>query len=96
MKFNIYIILTWIVFAAISCSDNSNEEIHSSQNLQEETSKIVSSSPFTIEGKITNAMEFNKKITPKETAMSFSGASITGATAAIALPPHIAVPEEIR
>ncbi len=54
MKFNIYIILTWIVFAAISCSDNSNEEIHSSQNLQEETSKIVSSSPFTIEGKITN------------------------------------------
>ena len=53
MKFNIYLILTLIVFGLISCSGN-NEEIHSSPNLQNETSQIVSSNAFTIEGKITN------------------------------------------
>jgi hypothetical protein len=57
MKFNIYLILTLPVFGLISCSDNNNEETHSSQNLQDETSQIVSSNQFTIEGKITNGAE---------------------------------------
>ena len=37
-----------------------------------------------------------KKTIPKEMEMSFSEALITGAIAAIALPPQIAVPEEIK
>jgi thiol-disulfide isomerase/thioredoxin len=53
MKFNIYLILTLIVFGLISCSDN-NEETYSSPNLQNETSQIASSNAFTIEGTIAN------------------------------------------
>jgi thiol-disulfide isomerase/thioredoxin len=60
MKFNIYLILTLLVFGLVSCSDKNNEETHSTQNLQDETSQIVSSNQFTIEGKITNGAE--KKI----------------------------------
>ena len=36
------------------------------------------------------------KITPSDTAISSSDAFMIGPTAAIALPPHIAVPEEMR
>jgi len=36
------------------------------------------------------------KIVPRETDISSSLAAITGPTAAIALPPQIAVPDEIR
>ena len=41
-------------------------------------------------------MEFNIKIVPRDTEISSSSASITGATAAIALPPQIAVPADIK
>ena len=45
---------------------------------------------------MNKAMAFNMNITPNDTAISFSFALTTGPTAAIALPPQIAVPEEIR
>ena len=54
MKFNIYFTLTLIIFGLISCSDNNNKENQSGLNPEDETSQIVSSKPFTIEGKITN------------------------------------------
>ena len=54
MKFNVYLILTWIVFGLISCSGNNNEKNQSEPNPEDETSQIVSSNAFTIEGKITN------------------------------------------
>ena len=60
MKFNISLILTLFVFGIISCSDNNNKEAHSTQSLQDETSQMVSSNQFTIEGIITNGAE--KKI----------------------------------
>jgi len=41
-------------------------------------------------------MEFRRKITPREIEMSFSEALMTGEIAAIALPPQIAVPEDIK
>ena len=41
-------------------------------------------------------MEFKIKMVPSEIAISSSLASIMGATAAMALPPQIAVPVEIR
>ena len=57
MKFNISLILTLFVFGIISCSDNNNKEAHSTQSLQDETSQMVSSNQFTIEGIITNGAE---------------------------------------
>lgn len=45
---------------------------------------------------MNSAMALSMKITPSETAISWSSAFRTGPTAAIALPPHIAVPDEIR
>ena len=42
------------------------------------------------------AMALRMKMTPRLTAISSLSALITGPTAAIALPPQIAVPEEIR
>ena len=45
---------------------------------------------------MNKAMAFKMNITPNDTAISFSFALTTGPTAAIALPPQIAVPEEIR
>ncbi len=47
-------------------------------------------------GKRKSATEFNIKTVPRETEISSESASITGATAAIALPPQIAVPDEIK
>lgn len=41
-------------------------------------------------------MAFNMKIIANANDVSFSSALITGATAAIALPPHIAVPVDIK
>ena len=49
-----------------------------------------------IVGKVSKAIEFRRNITPSEIEMSFSEASIMGEIAAIALPPQIAVPEDIR
>jgi hypothetical protein len=46
-------------------------------------------------GKMKSAMALSIKIVPSETEVSSLSASIAGATAAIALPPQIAVPEEI-
>jgi peroxiredoxin len=54
MKFNIFLILTLLVFELISCSDNNNEETYSSQNLQDKTSQMANSKQFTIEGVISN------------------------------------------
>ena len=54
MKFNIFLIVTLLVFELISCSDNNNEEPYSSQNLQDETSQMANSKQFTIEGVISN------------------------------------------
>ncbi len=56
----------------------------------------VISSIRPIGGKINNAIELRMKITPSDTAISFSLALSTGPTAAIALPPQMAVPDEIR
>ncbi len=42
---------------------------------------------------MNRAMALRIKTTPKETAISLSLAFTTGATAAIALPPQIAVPD---
>jgi len=47
-------------------------------------------------GKIRSAMEFKIKMVPSEIAISSSLASMMGPTAAMALPPQIAVPVEIR
>src|SRR5205807_7619778 len=47
-------------------------------------------------GKISSAMELRTNTVPSETAISSSVAWQMGPTAAIALPPQIAVPVEIR
>src|SRR5580658_3554 len=47
-------------------------------------------------GNIKSAMEFRIKTVPSETAVSSWSACMIGATAAIALPPQIAVPTVIR
>ena len=47
-------------------------------------------------GKIIKATEFRIKTHPKATDICFSSAFITGDIAAIALPPQIAVPLEMR
>ena len=47
-------------------------------------------------GKVSSATEFNTKIVPSETDISSSVAPMMGPTAAIALPPQIAVPVEMR
>ena len=47
-------------------------------------------------GKMNSAMELRMNTVPSETDISSSVAPITGPTAAIALPPQIAVPDEIR
>jgi hypothetical protein len=49
-----------------------------------------------IKGNTSSATEFNTNTVPMETAISSSLAPEIGATAAIALPPQIAVPVEIR
>ena len=49
-----------------------------------------------IGGKMKSAIELRMKTVPSETDISSSLAPMTGPTAAIALPPQIAVPEEIR
>src|SRR6516225_3087977 len=49
-----------------------------------------------ITGNVSSATEFSRKIVPSETDISSSVAPRTGSTAAIALPPQIAVPVEIR
>src|SRR5664279_668543 len=49
-----------------------------------------------IAGKVSRATEFSMKTVPSETDISSSVAPTTGPTAAIALPPQIAVPVEIR
>src|SRR5947209_1497805 len=49
-----------------------------------------------ITGKRNSAAAFRMNTVPKETAMSSSLASSTGPTAAIALPPQMAVPTEIK
>ena len=46
--------------------------------------------------KTNNATALSTKIVARESEVSFSSESITGATAAIALPPQIAVPGEMR
>ena len=47
-------------------------------------------------GKASRATELNTKTVPSETAISSSEALEMGPTAAMALPPQIAVPAEIR
>ncbi len=47
-------------------------------------------------GNMNSAIAFNMNITPKDTAISSLSAFSTGPTAAMALPPHIAVPDAIR
>ena len=47
-------------------------------------------------GKMNRAMALRMKITPRLTAISCSLAFNTGPTAAMALPPQMAVPEEMR
>ena len=47
-------------------------------------------------GNVSNATEFNTKIVPNETDISSSVAPVIGPTAAMALPPQIAVPVEMR
>src|SRR5881394_3981050 len=49
-----------------------------------------------ISGKMNNAIELRMNTVPRETDISSSLAPITGPTAAMALPPQIAVPDEIR
>jgi hypothetical protein len=49
-----------------------------------------------MEGKISNAMEFKTKTVPSDMAISSSLACVMGPTAAMALPPQIAVPVDIR
>ena len=47
-------------------------------------------------GKVSSATEFSTKTVPSDTDISSSVAPVIGPTAAIALPPQIAVPVEIR
>src|SRR5271169_4637513 len=47
-------------------------------------------------GKVSSATEFSRKIVPSETDISSALAPTIGPRAAIALPPQIAVPVEIR
>ena len=47
-------------------------------------------------GKTNKAIEFRIKIVPNATEICFSSALMAGAMAAIALPPQIAVPPEIK
>lgn len=47
-------------------------------------------------GKTKRATALSTKIVASEREVSFSSESITGATAAMALPPQMAVPAEIR
>ena len=47
-------------------------------------------------GKVSSATEFSTKIVPSETDISSSVAPVIGPTAAMALPPQIAVPVEMR
>ena len=54
MKFNISIILTLLFSGLVSCSDKNDKETNTSQNLQDESSQMVSSNQFIIEGIITN------------------------------------------
>src|SRR5207342_1076381 len=54
------------------------------------------SSPAPIEGKMSSAIEFRIKTVPSDTAISSSPACSIGPMAAIALPPQIAVPAEIK
>src|SRR5271167_1096761 len=49
-----------------------------------------------IAGKVSSAIELSRKIVPSETDISSSVAPTIGPTAAIALPPQIAVPVEMR
>ena len=56
----------------------------------------VSPSHSPIVGKIKRAIAFRTNIVARATDMSLSFALITGPTAAMALPPQIAVPELIR
>lgn len=49
-----------------------------------------------ITGNIKSAMEFKMNTQPSATDICFSSALITGEMAAMALPPQIAVPDEIR
>ena len=55
----------------------------------------VSFNKSPIGGKINSAIAFKVNIVPKATVMELSLALITGPKAAIALPPHIAVPPDI-
>ena len=56
----------------------------------------VNPSRCPIAGNRINATELSRNTTPSDTEISFSEASTAGATAAIALPPQIAVPEATR
>ena len=47
-------------------------------------------------GNVSSAIEFSRKMVPSETDISSSVAPTIGPTAAIALPPQIAVPVEMR
>ena len=47
-------------------------------------------------GKVSNATELRTNIVPSETAICSSLAPVMGPTAAMALPPQMAVPVEIR
>lgn len=48
------------------------------------------------DGEYEGATALRMKIVASDSEVWFSSASITGATAAMALPPQIAVPDEIR
>jgi hypothetical protein len=52
--------------------------------------------PMPYSRKNKSAIEFSIKIVPSATDVSFSSALITGAMAAMALPPQMAVPLEIK
>ena len=56
----------------------------------------VMSSMWPMGGKMKRAMELSMKITPSDTAISSVSALSTGPTAAMALPPQMAVPDDIR
>ena len=49
-----------------------------------------------IAGNVSKATEFSTKTVPSETAISSWLALVIGATAAMALPPQMAVPAEMR
>ena len=56
----------------------------------------VSPKAFPISGNTNKAIALSTKTVPRATDISSASASIVGPTAAIALPPQIAVPDEIR